>query len=532
MIIPAESDYPVDVEGIAAARVYWNLSAPALYEEAVRRGEATIAANGPLICRTGPHTGRSPNDKFIVREPSSEREIAWGPVNRPMEPRHFDVLYLDMVASLAGRDLFVQHCHGGADPQYRLPIRVVTEYAWHSLFARNLFIVDATDRGVFDAENAFTIIDSPSFKADPARHGCQSETVIALNFARRLILIAGTSYAGEIKKSIFSVLNYLLPLKNVLSMHCSANIGADNDVALFFGLSGTGKTTLSSDPDRGLIGDDEHGWSDRGVFNFEGGCYAKTIRLSREAEPQIYATTQRFGTVLENVVLDGRTRVLDLDDDRYTENTRAAYPIGFIDNAVPEGRGGHPKNVVMLTADAFGVLPPIARLDPAGAMYHFLSGYTAKVAGTEKGVTEPKATFSTCFGAPFLPLHAGRYAALLGQKIARHQARVWLINTGWTGGPHGVGSRMKIGYTRAMIRAALSGALDNVGYERDLWFNIDIPATCPGVPADVLKPRLTWKSGADYDAAAARLASMFTDNFVKFEAEVSPDVRAAGPTRA
>ncbi len=532
MTLPAESDHPVEVEGIAAARVYWNLSAPALYEEAVRRGEAVIAAGGPLVCRTGQHTGRSPNDKFIVREPSSEREVAWGTVNRPMEPRHFDALYRDMVASLAGRDLFVQHCHGGADPQYRLPIRVVTEYAWHSLFARNLFIADATERGTADSEQAFTIIDSPSFKADPGRHGSQSETVIALNLARRLILIAGTSYAGEIKKSIFSVLNYLLPLKNVLSMHCSANIGADNDVALFFGLSGTGKTTLSSDPERGLIGDDEHGWSDRGVFNFEGGCYAKTIRLSREAEPQIYATTQRFGTVLENVVMDDRTRALDLDDDRYTENTRAAYPIGFISNAVPEGRGGHPKNIVMLTADAFGVLPPIARLDAAGAMYHFLSGYTAKVAGTEKGVTEPKATFSTCFGAPFLPLHAGRYAALLGQKIARHQARVWLINTGWTGGPYGTGSRMKIGFTRAMIRAALSGALDNVGYERDLWFNLDIPTTCPGVPADVLKPRLTWSNGADYDAAAAQLAGMFTENFLRFDAEVSPEVRAAGPTRA
>lgn len=533
MIGPAESDSLVGVEGIAAARVYWNLSAPSLYEEAVRRGEGVIAADGPLVCRTGQHTGRSPNDKFIVREPSSERDIAWGAVNRPMEPRHFDLLYHDIVAALAGRDLFVRQCHAGADAQYRLPIRVVTEYAWHSLFASNLFILNHADRWTSsDTDQAFTIIDAPSFKADPARHGTVSDVVIALNFARRLVLIAGTSYAGEIKKSVFSILNYLLPLRGVLSMHCSANVGAGGDAALFFGLSGTGKTTLSSDAERRLIGDDEHGWSDRGVFNFEGGCYAKTIRLSREAEPQIYATTRRFGTVLENVALDDHTRALNLDDDRFTENTRAAYPIAFIGNSVPEGQGGHPANIVMLTADAFGVLPPIARLDPAAAMYHFLSGYTAKVAGTEKGVTEPKATFSTCFGAPFLPLAAGRYATLLGQKIARHQARVWLINTGWTGGGYGTGSRMKIAFTRAMIRAALSGALDSVGYERDRRFNLDIPTSCPDVPAEVLQPRRTWKNGADYDTQAAKLATMFVENFAKFEADVSADVRAAGPTRS
>ncbi|MGE3512718.1 MAG: phosphoenolpyruvate carboxykinase (ATP), partial [Vicinamibacterales bacterium] len=450
-----------------------------------------------------------------------------------MDPRHFDVLYRDIVASLAGRDLFVQHCHGGADPQYRLPIRVVTEYAWHSLFGRNLFLVDSSGRPDGpDGEQAFTIIDAPSFKADPARHGTASEVAIVLNFARRLILIAGTSYAGEIKKSIFSVLNFLLPLKNVLSMHCSANVGAAGDVALFFGLSGTGKTTLSSDAERRLIGDDEHGWSDRGVFNFEGGCYAKTIRLSREAEPQIYATTHRFGTVLENVVLDEKTRGLDLDDDRYTENTRAAYPIDFIANAVPEGRGGHPTNVIMLTADAFGVLPPIARLDAAGAMYHFLSGYTAKIAGTEKGVTEPRATFSTCFGAPFLPLAAGRYAQLLGQKIARHQARVWLINTGWTGGGYGTGSRMKIAFTRSMIRAVLTGALDGVAYQHDRWFNLSVPTSCPGVPSELLTPRVTWSNPAEYDAAAGRLADMFAENFTRFEAEVAPEVSAAGPARA
>jgi phosphoenolpyruvate carboxykinase (ATP) len=374
------------------------------------------------------------------------------------------------------------------------------------------------------------VIDVPSFKADPKRHGSNSEVVIALNFAKKLVLVGGTSYAGEMKKSIFSVLNYVLPLKNVLSMHCSANIGASGDTALFFGLSGTGKTTLSSDPARQLIGDDEHGWSDRGVFNFEGGCYAKTIRLSAEAEPQIYATTARFGTVLENVVFDPMTRALDLDDDRYTENTRAAYPISFIENAVPSGVGGHPRNIVMLTADAFGVLPPIARLTPQGAMYHFLSGYTAKVAGTEKGVTEPKATFSTCFGAPFLPLAPGRYAKMLGENIAKHQARVWLVNTGWSGGPYGTGRRMKIAFTRAMISAALAGALDKVAYRHDDRFNLDVPVSCPDVPAEVLDARSTWANPSEYDAQALKLAKMFADNFKSFEAEVAADVRAAGPT--
>jgi phosphoenolpyruvate carboxykinase (ATP) len=404
---------------------------------------------------------------------------------------------------------------------------VITEYAWHSLFCRNLFIDDP--QAAEDASPQFTVIDSPGFKADPARHGSNSDVVIAVNFGKRLVLIAGTSYAGEMKKSIFSILNYLLPLRGVLPMHCSANVGRSGDVALFFGLSGTGKTTLSSDPDRMLIGDDEHGWSDQGVFNFEGGCYAKTIRLSADAEPQIYATTRRFGTVLENVVVDPATRELRLDDDRYTENTRAAYPISFVDNAVMSGQGGHPRNVVMLTADAFGVLPPISRLTPDGAMYHFLSGYTAKVAGTEKGVTEPKATFSTCFGAPFLPLAPSRYARMLGEKIARHNARVWLVNTGWSGGPYGVGKRMKIAYTRAMIRAVLSGALDAVAYERDPVFNLDVPASCPGVPAEVLTPRHTWSSRGEYDVQAAKLARMFVDNFKTFESGVTPDVLAAGP---
>src|SRR4249920_3733722 len=448
----------LDREGIRTDRAKWNLSVAALYEEAVKKQEGTIAAEGPLVCRTGQHTGRSPNDKFIVREPLSEANIGWGKLNKAMEQAHWDALHQDFMASLQGKELYVLDCYAGADAAYRLPVRIITEYAWHSLFCRNLFIDDPA--AAIAQAPEFTVIDSPSFKADPKRHGTRTECVIALNFSKRLVLIGGTSYAGEMKKSIFSVLNYILPLKNVLSMHCSANIGAGGDVALFFGLSGTGKTTLSSDPDRQLIGDDEHGWSDRGVFNFEGGCYAKTIKLSAEAEPQIYATTRRFGTVLENVVMDPATRLLNLDDDRLTENTRAAYPIAFIDNAVPEGLGGHPRNIVMLTADAFGVLPPIARLTPQGAMYHYLSGYTAKVAGTEKGVTEPSATFSTCFGAPFLPLHPNVYAKQLGERIARYESRVWLVNTGWTGGPPGVGSRMKIAFTRATIRAALSGALD------------------------------------------------------------------------
>jgi len=527
MSTEVERGLGLEREGIETDRVKWNLAAPALYEEAVRRNEGILAAHGPLACRTGQHTGRSPNDKFVVREPSSEAEIAWGPINQPMDPAHWDALRLDFLASLRGRDLYVLDAFAGADREYRLPIRVITEYAWHSLFCRNLFIVDPEGSAAHDPQ--FTVIDAPSFKADPTRHGTRSEVVIALNFAQKLVLIGGTSYAGEMKKSIFSVLNYLLPIRGVLSMHCSANIGRDGDVALFFGLSGTGKTTLSSDAERRLIGDDEHGWSDRGVFNFEGGCYAKTIRLSAEAEPQIYATTRRFGTVLENVVVDPETRVLDLDDDRFTENTRAAYPIEFIENAVPSGLGGHPRNIVMLTADAFGVLPPIARLTPEGAMFHFLSGYTAKVAGTEKGVTEPRPIFSTCFGAPFLPLPPARYARMLGEKIARHRVRVWLVNTGWSGGPYGTGARMKIAFTRAMIRAALAGALDDVPYENDPLFNLDVPTACPGVPSDVLKPRRTWPDAAAYDRQAEKLARMFAENFKAFEGEVTRAVKAAGP---
>ena len=519
----------LDHQGVhTSGPVHWNLSTPLLYEHALARREGELAADGPLVCRTGAHTGRSPNDKFVVKEPSSDAHIAWGKVNRSIDASHFETLKKDMLAHLASRELYVQDLYAGADPAYRLSVRFIQELAWQNLFVRNLFIVPpAADLASFSPQ--FTVITAPSFRADPARHGTRSDVGIVVNFGTREVLIAGTSYAGENKKSIFTVLNYMLPLKGVLSMHCSANIGKDGDTALFFGLSGTGKTTLSSDPERQLIGDDEHGWSDHGIFNFEGGCYAKMIRLSAEAEPQIYETTRRFGTVLENVVIDPATRTLNLDDASLTENTRGAYPIDFIDNAVPSGMGGHPANIVMLTADAFGVLPPIARLSAEGAMYHFLSGYTAKVAGTEKGVKDPSATFSTCFGAPFLPLNPNVYARGLGDRIARHESRVWLVNTGWTGGPFGVGSRMKIAYTRAMITAALSGALDNVQYQRHPIFNLDMPTSCPGVASEVLDPRSTWADRAAYDAQAAKLAAMFVENFKAFSADVDPAVVAAGP---
>jgi phosphoenolpyruvate carboxykinase (ATP) len=527
----AAPTFDLAAHGITEPRnVYRNLGTAALYEQAIQRSEGLLAEHGPLVCLTGVHTGRSPNDRFLVREASSAGNVWWGPVNKAIEPGQFEAVRQKMLASLRGKDLFVQDCYAGADPEYRLPVRIITERAWHSLFARTMFL--SGPAGTVDPEHApqFTVINSPSMAADPALHGTNSGVFILVNLAERLVLIGGTSYAGETKKSIFSVMNYLLPLRNVLPMHCSANIGAADDTALFFGLSGTGKTTLSSDPRRRLIGDDEHGWSERGVFNFEGGCYAKTIRLSEEAEPEIYATTRRFGTVLENVVLDPRTRRLDLDDGSLTENTRGAYPISFIDNWVPSGQGGHPANVVMLTCDAFGVLPPISRLTPAGAMYHFLSGYTAKVAGTEKGITEPKATFSTCFGAPFMVHHPTVYAKLLGRRIAAHGSRVWLVNTGWSGGAYGVGSRMKIGHTRAMIAAALSGALDDVPYAPDPVFNVEVPATVPDVPADSLRPRASWSDGAAYDAQAGRLAAMFAENFKAFEAEADDEVRRAGPS--
>jgi phosphoenolpyruvate carboxykinase (ATP) len=519
----------LETHGISTSGpVHWNLSTPALYEHAIRRQEGLLAKDGPLVCLTGAHTGRSPNDKFIVKEPTSEGHIHWGKVNRPIEPQKFDALRRDVIAYLSDKELFVQDLYAGADPTFRLPVRFVQELAWHNLFVRNLFIVPpAQDLEGFTP--GFTVITAPGFRANPERHGTRSDVAIVLNMQTREVLIVGTSYAGENKKAIFTVLNYTLPLQNVLSMHCSANIGPAGDTALFFGLSGTGKTTLSSDPKRRLIGDDEHGWSEYGVFNFEGGCYAKMIRLSAEAEPQIFATTRRFGTVLENVVMDPETRVLDFNDERLTENTRGAYPISFIDNSVPSGMGGHPRNIVMLTADAFGVLPPIARLSPEAAKYHFLSGYTAKVAGTEKGVVDPTATFSTCFGAPFLPLHPNVYAKALGERIEQHDVRVWLVNTGWTGGPYGVGSRMKIAYTRAMISAALSGALDHEGYRRHPIFNLEMPTSCLDVPSEVLDPRSTWQDKDAYDQQARKLAAMFIENFKAFEADVSPEVTAAGP---
>jgi phosphoenolpyruvate carboxykinase (ATP) len=531
MTIQVERAHGLEALGIVrTGRVHWNLSPAALYEEALQRGEAVLAAEGPLVARTGQHTGRAPNDKFVVREPSSEKHVHWGTVNRPIDPEKFDALHRDMMVDLQDKELFVLDAWAGADPAYRLPIRVVTEFAWHNLFARNMFIPENDAARRADHRPEFTVINVPRFKADPARHGTRSDVAILVHFGKKMVLIAGTEYAGETKKSIFTILNYTLPLQGVMSMHCSANIGKAGDTALFFGLSGTGKTTLSSDPQRRLIGDDEHGWSDSGVFNFEGGCYAKVIKLSREAEPQIFETTRRFGTILENVVVDPETRALDLDNASLTENTRGSYPITFIDNAELSGRGGHPANVIMLTADAYGVLPPIARLTPDGAMYHFLSGYTAKVAGTEKGVTEPKAAFSTCFGAPFLPLNPNVYAKMLGEKIARHNARVWLVNTGWTGGPYGEGSRMKIAYTRAMITAALEGQLDAVAYKTHPIFNLDVPVSCPGVPDAVLDPRGTWPDAAKYDAQASRLAGMFVENFKNFEKDVAPSVKEAGPT--
>ena len=493
------------------------------------RREGQLAKDGPLVARTGQHTGRSPNDKFVVKEPSSEQHVHWGDVNRPLDPAKFDALHKDLVAYLQDKELFVLDAWAGADPTYKLPIRVVNEYAWHNIFARNMFLPEDNPAKRAEHLPEYTVIDAPNFKADPARHGSRTESFIFVNFGKKLVLIGGTSYAGEIKKSIFSIQNYTLPLQGVLSMHCSANVGAGGDTALFFGLSGTGKTTLSSDPVRQLLGDDEHGWSETGVFNFEGGCYAKMIKLSPEAEPQIYATTRRFGTILENVVMDPDTRELDLDDQSLTENTRGSYPLDFIDNAILTGTAGHPTNIVMLTADAYGVLPPIARLTPDRAMYHFLSGYTARVAGTEKGVTEPKAVFSTCFGAPFLPLNPNVYARMLGEKIATHKARVWLVNTGWTGGPYGVGTRMKIAHTRAMINAALAGQLDQAQYRTDPIFNVEVPTSCPGVPEEVLDPRKTWPDGKAYDEQATKLATMFVDNFKRFEKDVPAAVREAGP---
>jgi phosphoenolpyruvate carboxykinase (ATP) len=509
--------------------IYHNLSTPALYEEAVRRHEGWVAHLGPLVVRTGQYTGRSAEDKFVVREPSSDDKIWWGKHNRPIDPEHFDRLLIRLQAYLQGRDVFVQDCYAGADPEYRLRVRVVNENAWHNMFIRNMFIREL-DRDVLETfEPEFTILHCPNFQAIPEEDNTNSEVFVVLNFERRLVIIGGSSYAGEMKKSIFSVMNYLLPQRGVLSMHCSANQGPAGDAAVFFGLSGTGKTTLSAEADRALIGDDEHGWSARGLFNFEGGCYAKVIRLSAEAEPEIYETTRRFGTVLENVAIDSGTRRLDLDDDSLTENTRAAYPITHLPNIVPSGMAGHPSHVIMLTADAFGVLPPIARLTSAQAMYHFLSGYTAKVAGTERGVTEPTATFSSLFGAPFMALHPTVYAELLGERLAKHRVACWLVNTGWTGGPYGTGERIKIAYSRAVVRAAMAGALEDVPFSPDPVFGFEVPSRCPGVPDEVLQPRETWPDKGAYDATARKLAGLFAENFTEFADRAAPEVRAAGP---
>ncbi len=509
-------------------RVFWNLQAPALYEQALQRGEARLAAGGALVAETGAHTGRSPKDKFTVRDDTTE-DTVWWDNNGAIEPGHFDALLSDFLAHAEGKELFAQDLYGGADARHRVKTRVFTELAWHSLFIRNLLIrPEPAELASFAPD--LTIVDLPSFKADPKRHGCRSETIIAVNFTRRIVLIGGTSYAGEMKKSVFTWLNFVLPAAGVMPMHCSANVGPDGDTAVFFGLSGTGKTTLSADPHRTLLGDDEHGWSPDGVFNFEGGCYAKTIRLSREAEPEIYATTERFGTILENVPLDPVTRLPDFDDSSRTENTRCAYPLPFIPNASATGRAGHPKNIVMLTCDAFGVLPPIAKLTAAEAMYHFLSGYTAKVAGTEKGVKDPEATFSTCFGAPFMPRHPSVYGNLLRDLIDRHHVDCWLVNTGWTGGKYGVGRRMPIRVTRRLLSAALDGSLARADFRRDPYFGFAVPTSVPGVEPHILYPVKTWADKAEFAETAKRLVGMFRDNFKRFEGHVDDAVRAAAPS--
>ncbi|HRV62630.1 phosphoenolpyruvate carboxykinase [Albidovulum sp.] len=515
-------------QGIAGlGSVYYNLLEPALIEAALKRDEGTLGKGGAFLVTTGKHTGRSPKDKFVVRTPSVEDTIWWDN-NKPMTPEAFDRLYDDMVAHMKGRDYFVQDLFGGADPEHRLDVRVVTELAWHGLFIRHLLRRPSRDE-LNDFIPEFTIINCPTFKADPERHGCRSETVIALNFDRKLILIGNTAYAGENKKSVFTLLNYILPGKGVMSMHCSANhaIGNPDDTAVFFGLSGTGKTTLSADPSRTLIGDDEHGWSDKGSFNFEGGCYAKTINLSAEAEPEIYATTEKFGTVVENMIFDPETLDLDFEDNSLTDNMRCAYPLDYISNASDTGLGGHPKNVIMLTCDAYGVLPPIARLTPAQAMYHFLSGFTSKTPGTEVGVTEPIPTFSTCFGAPFMPRRPEVYGKLLQEKIARHGATCWLVNTGWTGGAYGTGRRMPIKATRALLTAALDGSLNAAEFRKDANFGFEVPVSVPGVDATLLDPRKTWADPAAYDAQARKLVGMFADNFAQYVPFIDAEVKAA-----
>ncbi len=511
------------------AELFWNLTAGPLVEHAVRRGEGLLAKDGPLVVKTGRHTGRSAQDRFIVRNLTSENSVWWGDTNRPMDADAFDRLHEDFLQALgAKKAVYVADLYGGSQPEYRVRVRVINELAWHNLFIRTLLVRPEAEE-LADFAPEYTIIDLPSFRADPARHGCRSETVIAVNLEKKLILIGGTAYAGEMKKSVFGLLNFLLPEKGIMPMHCSANIGPNGDTAVFFGLSGTGKTTLSADPSRTLIGDDEHGWSDTAVFNFEGGCYAKMIRLSPEAEPEIFATTKRFGTVLENVVIDTETRELDFNDNSLAENSRGAYPIEFIANCSRENMGPVPKNIVMLTADAFGVLPPIARLTADQAMYHFLSGYTAKVAGTEIGVTEPEATFSTCFGAPFMPRHPSVYGNLLKKRIAESGVDCWLVNTGWTGGKYGVGSRMPIKATRALLNAALDGSLKNAEFRNDPNFGFEVPVAVPGVDSAILDPRGTWSDPAEYDRTAAKLVDLFVQNFGDFADHVDEGVRQAAP---
>jgi phosphoenolpyruvate carboxykinase (ATP) len=521
---PARTLDAMGITGLAS--VHYNLIEPNLIEQAIQRGEGTLGKGGSFLVETGKHTGRSPKDKFVVRTPAVEDSI-WWENNKPMAPDAFDVLHEDMLNHMKGKEYFVQDLYAGADPEHRLDVRVVTELAWHGLFIRHLLRRPAREElATFDPE--FTIINCPSFKADPARHGCRSETVIALNFDKKLILVGGTAYAGENKKSVFSLLNYLLPAKGVMPMHCSANHapGDPDDAAVFFGLSGTGKTTLSADPSRVLIGDDEHGWSGNGTFNFEGGCYAKTISLSPEAEPEIYATTEKFGTIIENMVFDPETKDLDFEDDSLTANMRCAYPLEYISNASETARGGQPKNIIMLTCDAFGVLPPIARLTPAQAMYHFLSGFTSKVAGTERGVTEPEPTFSTCFGAPFMPRRPEVYGNLLRQKIAETGSTCWLVNTGWTGGAYGTGSRMPIRATRALLTAALNGTLNDAEFRKDENFGFEVPVSVGGVAEVLLDPRRTWNDQGEYDKAAAKLVAMFSKNFAQYVPFIDADVKA------
>lgn len=526
-----KSDYGLSNHGFRNLRkVYWNLPTESLYEEAVFRGEGHISHQGPMIVDSGKHTARAAQDKYVVRESSTEEHIWWGEYNRPYSREKFDELFSRLQGYVQGRDLFVQDCYAGAHLDHRLSVRVITELAWHSHFARNMFILPKNAEEYRTHSPDFTVIALPSFHAFQPIDGTRSDTFITLNFDQRLAIIGGSAYGGEIKKSIFTVMNYLLPREGVMTMHCSANQGDDGDVALFFGLSGTGKTTLSADPNRGLIGDDEHGWSDEGIFNFEGGCYAKVIQLSPTAEPQIYAATHRFGTILENVVYDPITRLLDLDDDEMTENTRASYPLHFIDNALPTGTGGHPKNIIFLTCDAQGVMPPIARLTPNQAMYHFISGYTSKVGGTEVGLgEEPEITFSACFGAPFMVHHPAYYADLLARKMERYNATAWLINTGWVGGPYGVGKRISIRHTRNLLTAALDGSLQDVDYYTDSVFGFQVPKSCPNVPEDVLYPAEAWPSKAAYDDKYRQLAARFIENYKKFADATPADVVKGGP---